>query len=181
MTREELLEIINKSRENNKTIDLGYMNLSHMNLEGIDLSGVYLSNVNFSHTNLLHANLSETNCYRANFYRACLYKTNFTKANLNGAILIRTDFSQTNLSETNLHNVIGDGRRIITLALEHTLVIYDDTLIIGCHRKRISEWVELEKNEESLNSFLEANNAVSFYKENKELIHSLIKIRQSSI
>ncbi len=145
------------SRANLSRADLSRANLYGANLYGADLSRANLSRANLSRANLYGANLyganlygadlSGANLYGANLSGANLYGADLSRANLSGADLSRADLSGANLYGADLYGADLSGANNIPLVViigsRHSLLLQrDGQLIIGCHCKPLTWWVE---------------------------------------
>ncbi|MCL4299786.1 MAG: pentapeptide repeat-containing protein [Anaerolineae bacterium] len=97
LKRKWIEEKINTARAEQRTLDLGGIDLRGVPLDGMDLHGIYLNKANLSFANLNHANM------RGAF---------MVKANLHGANLSGADLTEASLQGADLSNAILDGAKL---------------------------------------------------------------------
>jgi uncharacterized protein YjbI with pentapeptide repeats len=100
--------------------DLSGANLTRANLPRADLSGANLTRANLTRADLSGANLTRANLTRADLSGADLIGANLTRANLRGANLI-----DANLIDANLTLVKEDYFRVLEVAKDEVLGLYD--------------------------------------------------------
>ncbi len=133
---------------------LSYSNLRGANLRGANLSGADLSYSNLSGADLRGTNLSGTNLSGADLSGADLRGTNLSGADLSGA----------DLSGANLRGVL-----IVIYGLNWPVFITKNHIRIGCQAHDLDKWVDFTDDE--IDDMSE--DALSFWKENKEMIINL--------
>lgn len=97
LTREQVIERINK----------GYKDFSNLDLSGLDLSNLDLNKANLSCCNLFNTNLFNTNLFNGILCNSKLLNTNLCcayleSANLENAVLSNVDLTNTRLDYANL-------------------------------------------------------------------------------
>ena len=128
---------------------------------GADLSYSDLTGSNLQHANLYHANLTGANLAYVNLNSTDLIGANFTGAKLTGAI-----YKDATL-EKGLLQLYGK---------QWPILIFDDHIKIGCELHKTSEWENFTDDEIAA---MDAK-ALSFWKENKQIILNLAKHHQGT-
>ena len=99
-------------------------------LRGADLGGA----------NLREADLSRADLYGANLRGANLRGANLSEANLSGANLYGANLREADLRGANLY---GAKQRIVQIStVRHQIVAIDDMVSIGCHKFKLTHWLE---------------------------------------
>lgn len=117
LTREQVIEKLNKGEKDFKELDLSGLDLSkldlsnailfhcdlkHINLSCCNLKYANLEYADLSHCDLKYADLSYTNLHDADLSHSYLYMANLSNANLEGASLSYANLSKADLSNANL-------------------------------------------------------------------------------
>ena len=117
--------------------------LSDADLCGANLNGANLRYANLNGANLIGANLRCADLRGADLSGANLSDANLRCADLRGAYLSRVD-----LSGANLWNTIGNQVEVLTFQTnKYIVVVYQDSLQIGCKNFSQSEWFNFSDDE----------------------------------
>ena len=159
-----------------KAVSMG-ANLRGANLRDADLRGANLRDANLCGANLGGADLKGANLSGTNLYGAYLEDANLIGANLIGAYLRNANLISAYLEDANLigaklWNTKGDQTYIKNINTPTYNVCYtSDRLQIGCKNYSFEKWLKFNDQEiEAMDS-----EALSFWKENKELIFDEIE------
>jgi len=139
---------------------------------GTDLYGASLTGASLTGASLIGAYLGGADLEDADLRRANLYGANLRRANLEGAYLGGANLEDANLEDANLWRTTGDQTYIKNIDTPTYKVCYtSDRLQIGCKNYSFKEWLKFSDQEiEAMDS-----EALSFWKENKELIFDEIE------
>ena len=124
------------------------------------------------------ANLSGANLYRAYLSGANLSGANLSRANLSGADLSGANLSGANLSvgfKYTLNNIeyIQKTTPIQIFLIHYIVIIFDETIQIGCRHYTKNEWVNF--NDEQIN-LMDLDKSLIWWKKYKDIILKLAEV-----
>ncbi len=134
-----------KGEEGGVRADLYEANLRGANLRGANLYGADLYEADLYEANLRGANLYGADLRGANLYGASLRGASLRGASLRGANLYEADLYGADLRGASLWSVRGNGHEIKSMQIGRYDVAYTAKMLqIGCQRKPVAEWFELD-------------------------------------
>ena len=169
-----------------RLIDLVNLNLAGADFMGANFTGADLSNVNlagsclagtnFTGTYLTDVNLSKTNLAWSKLIDVYLENSDFTGANLSGARFARTCLAGTKLTGAKYREATLEKGLLQIGGKKWPILIFDQHIKIGCEMHKTSEWEKFTDDEITDMD----DDALVFWKENKEIILMLAKHHQGA-
>ena len=174
-----------------RKLDLSRLNLAYARFIGVDLSYSKLTGTDLSYADLSYSDLTRANLYRAYFTGIDLYYADLTRANLYNsdltganlacvnltcAYLIGANFTEAHLTGAKYSEATLEKGLLQIYGKQWPIFIFDEHIKIGCEMHKTSEWEKLTDDEISCID----DDALAFWKANKEMILMLAKNHQSA-
>ena len=170
------LEKAAKERVDLRHADLRKLDLSRLNLAYINLADANLSESVFYETNLAFANFAYANLCEVNLAWAKLFGANFYCANLTDANIAWSDLHMANITDAQYGYATFKNGLLQLYGKEWPILIFDRHIKIGCELHETCEWEKFTDDEIADMD----DDALSFWKANKEMILRLAKHHQGA-
>jgi len=158
MNKQEVLDLIEQSRENGQVINLRGANLIRVDLYNADLSRADLSGANLYDANLTGADLSGADLSRANLRGADLTGADLHNADLNGAYLHNADLIGANFTGAKYKGITLKWMKGLKDLYRHWICMCIDEndvgyIGMGCLFYSLDEWDKIGIEESNTEGF----------------------------